>query len=240
MKLKKDEPHLKEVFDLYDKVREFDASVMLGEEYSLDGSNTYAGSDAEAVVGAFLRVFDLSPEEAEQIKGAIENGELDFMALRDLGGAKDDKLFSIKYVLGRPFFRSLNKTPDVEDVFWEDGRCPVCAARPSVSVLQKEYPRKYFCSFCGTVGKYKRIGCPSCGAEDAAAVDIIFLEEREDVRLDLCNSCRSYVKTFDAHLLAEHSLEELDLMSLPYDIVAQKKGFRRPSPNPVGIIDMAG
>lgn len=242
MKLKKDEPHLKEVFDLYDKVKKFADSVELEGDYSvIDGdSRRYAEQDVDAVVEAFSREFGVSPDESDSIRSAISGVETDFMDLKDRRDAPDDELFPILYILSRPFFRSIKSSLDMDDIQWEEGKCAVCGATPSISVMETESPRKYSCSFCGSQGKYKRIGCPNCQTEDAKMIDLVYLQDSDEIRVDLCSSCNSYTKTFEAGLLAEHSIEELDLLSLPYDIIAQNKGFKRMSPNPIGIIRMTG
>ena len=83
-----------------------------------------------------------------------------------------------------------------------------------------------------------RIGCPSCVTENAQDITIISLEGEEGMRADTCEKCRSYYKTFEGSMTIDHSLESLDIMSISLDIVVQEKGFKRHSPNPVGIIKM--
>ncbi len=68
----------------------------------------------------------------------------------------------------------------------------------------------------------------------------MYLQDKEkkdyqDTRIDACKACKSYVKTFQG-MPSDQTVEEMDLLSLPFDIVAQNKGFCRRSPNPVGIV----
>jgi FdhE protein len=132
----------------------------------------------------------------------------------------------------------MKSSADVDDIYWEEGRCPVCNAVPSLSVIEKESRRKYFCSFCGTGGYYTRIGCPNCLTDDPRDITIITLDGEEGMRADTCDKCMSYYKTFEGQMMADNSLEDLDILSLPLDIVVQEKGYKRLSPNPVGIIRM--
>jgi FdhE protein len=144
-------------------------------------------------------------------------------------------MLSLLYIISRPYFRSIRRHLNVDNIFWEDGRCPVCNSVPTMSVIEKNEFRKYRCSFCGTLGHYKRIGCPYCQSEKADRMDIIYSENDDRVRVDACMECRSYCKTAEASMLTVFDMEEIDLISLPLDIVAQDKGFVRRSPNPVGI-----
>jgi FdhE protein len=106
-------------------------------------------------------------------------------------------------------------------------------------MLEEGDKRKYFCSFCGTVGHFKRIGCTHCQNEDPNLIDIIYASDDSKVRIDVCNKCKSYVKTIDVSLASFTDIEEADLISLPLDIIAQERGFVRRSPNPVGMINMS-
>jgi FdhE protein len=125
---------------------------------------------------------------------------------------------------------------NMDEVFWQDGRCPVCSAKPALSAIEKESQRKYFCSLCGTAGSYKRIGCPGCLTEDPQDITLITLEGEEGMRADTCEKCKSYVKTFESSMTEGHSMDSLDIMSIPLDIIVQEKGYKRHAPNPVGIM----
>jgi formate dehydrogenase maturation protein FdhE len=48
----------------------------------------------------------------------------------------------------------------------------------------------------------------------------------------------SYSKTFEGQMTEDNSMDELDIISLPLDIVVQEKGYNRSSPNPVGMMRM--
>ena len=67
---------------------------------------------------------------------------------------------------------------------------------------------------------------------------VVTLEGEEGMRADTCDKCMSYCKTFEGQMAADNSMDELDIISLPLDIVVQEKGFKRLSPNPVGMMRM--
>ncbi len=234
-------PHLKEVSELYKKVLEFESAVKLVNKYNhmKNAYCCYMEDDIDTVVDAFSKNFSIDPEESVSIKEAMSSGKIDFMRLPSDKEAVPKHEFQLLYIISRPFFKSMKNAMNVDNIYWEEGRCPVCNAVPSLSILEKESQRKFVCSFCGSVGYFMRIGCPNCLTENSRDITIIILEGEEGMRADTCDKCKSYCKTFESELILEHSLDLLDIMSLPLDIIVQEKGFKRHSPNPVGMIKMS-
>jgi FdhE protein len=232
------QPHLKEVRDLFRKVQEFETSVKLKYTYrpEEDSYHQYIKEDVDTVMRAFSKSFGLDPKEMNKFKEALESGSIDFLMLRDDKVATSDEEFPVMYILSRPFFRSMKHLADSDDTYWQEGRCPVCNAVPSLSIIEREARRRYSCSYCGCIGLYKRIGCPFCKNYNPEKLNIMLPEDNDEIRIDTCSDCKSYIKTFQSSLTAEHFIDELDLMSLPLDIAAQNKGFLRRSPNPVGMV----
>ncbi|GAB4388681.1 MAG: formate dehydrogenase accessory protein FdhE [Thermodesulfovibrionales bacterium] len=240
-------PYLEDVAALYEKVLEFDR-VGLRHDYCgvAETPRHYVAEDIDGVVGEFARIFALSEETAQSLRESIRSGALDFTRLVEEGSPlegglmpggeeEEEQVVSFLYIISRPYFRAIRKCVDADGIYWEEGRCPVCNSRPALSILDKNDARRYFCSFCGTVGPYKRIGCPLCGNEKAEKIDIIYSEDDRAARIDACQACMGYVKTVEAAQLSENTMEELDLISLPFDIIAQGRGFSRKAPNPVGM-----
>ncbi len=234
-------PYMKDIVELYLKVVEFEKAELSGDYSRVsDERNCYVGQDVDTVVREFERIFDAGEEELAALGDTLRSGEVDFMRLpqQEAEAPGDDRgteIPSFLYIISRPYFRSLSKTLAVDNIRWEEGRCPLCNAAPSISILEKNELRKYHCSFCGTTGHFKRIGCAYCDTDRAGDIEIMFSEEIEGVRVDACKKCKTYIKSVNAESLFRHSARELDLISLPLDIVAQRKGFIRRSPNPVGI-----
>jgi FdhE protein len=231
-------PHLKEINELYRKVCEFESSVELKHEYSFARkSHQYVKEDIETVINAFSASVNTVPEDLSFINDAMQSGEIDFISLLS-DEKKSEEEFSLLYIISRPFFKSMKNSENADNINWNEGRCHVCNAVPSLSVIDKESRRRYFCSWCGSVGHYKRIGCPSCLTDDPSDITVISLEGEEGMRADTCEKCKSYCKSFEGSMMLDNSIDELDIMSLPLDIVVQGKGYKRHSPNPVGMIRM--
>lgn len=231
--------HLKEAEELYKKISDFESAVHLKNNYNpVEGVRHYTKEDAGAVIDALSGSLELGPDELDDLEDAMHSGKIDFMRLVRENEAMPEDEYRLLYIVSRPFFKSMKTAVNMDDMFWGDGRCPVCSAKPSLSLLEKEAQRKYFCSFCGTSGTYKRIGCPACLTEDPRDITIITLEGEDGMRADTCEKCRSYVKTFDGSVTEGNSMDLLDIMSIPLDIVVQEKGFKRQAPNPLGIMKL--
>jgi FdhE protein len=104
--------------------------------------------------------------------------------------------------------------------------------------INEENRRRLFCSFCGTSGYFKRIGCTVCLNADTSKLNIIMIEDEKGFRIDICDACGSYIKTVDTGLMNEVSPDIADLITMPLDIIAQSKSYRRNSPNPLGMLSI--
>jgi len=234
-------PHLKDAEVLYKRISSFESAVHLENKYNpLEGARHYSREDARAVIHALSECLDFHPGQLGDLEHALYSGDIDFMSLVQEDHGMPEEEYRLLYIVSRPFFRSMKDTVKMDDMFWADGRCPVCSAIPSLSLLQKESQRTYFCSFCGTSGNYKRIGCPACLTDDPRNITIITLEGEEGMRADTCEKCRKYVKNFEGSMMEEISVDLLDIMSIPLDIVVQEKGFTRLAPTPLGMVKLTG
>jgi len=114
---------------------------------------------------------------------------------------------------------------DKEDP-WLKGYCPVCGSAPILSILDGEGARSLICSFCWHPWPAKRVYCPFCDNSDNKDLHYFFSEEETDVRVDLCDKCKKYLKTIDtrqADRLIYPPLEQVATLHL--DIKAREEGF---------------
>ena len=112
--------------------------------------------------------------------------------------------------------------------------CPFCKRKPGVGVLRPlgdGGQRSLVCSFCFAEWAFRRIVCPGCGEEDHAKLPVYAAEELKHVRVEACDSCRTYIKTVDMTKtgLAEPIVDEM--ASIPLDAWAQKQGYAKLQPN---------
>jgi FdhE protein len=109
-------------------------------------------------------------------------------------------------------------------------RCPFCKRKPGLGVLRPlgdGGQRSLVCSFCLAEWEFRRIVCPGCGEENHAKLPVYTAEELKHVRVEACDSCRSYIKTVDLTKsgLAEPIVDEM--ASIPLDLWAQKQGYTK-------------
>lgn len=86
-----------------------------------------------------------------------------------------------------------------EEAGWTRNYCPVCGRQPVMAVLRKEQhgrARFLVCDGCHTVWPYARVGCVYCGNQDLKKMKILEPEGEEAMRLDVCEECHAYLKTY--------------------------------------------
>ncbi len=121
-----------------------------------------------------------------------------------------------------------------------EGHCPVCGNAAVVSV-RREVPesggaaRSLACALCGTEWPFPRIRCAACHEEDPAKLPSFRTQAHPAVRIEACETCRSYVKSLDLTLDARPVPEVDDLASLAMDLWAVEEGWARLEPGWAGI-----
>ena len=112
--------------------------------------------------------------------------------------------------------------------------CPFCNRKPGLGVLRPlgdGGQRSLICSFCLAEWQFRRILCPACGEENHAKLPVYTAEELQHVRVECCDSCKSYLKTVDLtkNGLAEPVIDEI--AAVPLDLWAQEHGYAKLQPN---------
>jgi FdhE protein len=110
---------------------------------------------------------------------------------------------------------------------WREGHCPTCGALPVMAQLvpgENVRQRLLSCGHCRTRWGFRRVGCPFCGNESGARVDVLEVEG-EELRLDACQECRGYVKTYTG--AGQEALFLADWSTLHLDLLARERGFQR-------------
>ncbi len=242
-------PHLREPLEFYARWQRFsrEATDLLPKEragMSPEDSQAYPRDCAGPVCELFASIFDLPAEELEPLCQAMAEGAVDFMQLPLNGGqdlpreTPDAELTPALFLLSRPYFQQLRAGFPLDGSQWEEGRCPLCSARPALASIVEGPQRLLHCSFCGTVGKYRFIGCPGCGETDPAHLGTILSDDEPGFRVATCDTCKTYLKVVEGSVLKQMTMDQADMVSLPLDMVVQMKGFARMAPNPIGLKNM--
>ncbi|MGA8538083.1 MAG: formate dehydrogenase accessory protein FdhE, partial [Terriglobales bacterium] len=106
--------------------------------------------------------------------------------------------------------------------------CPFCERKPGLGVLRplgEGGQRSLVCSFCLAEWEFRRIVCPGCGEENPAKLPVYTAEELKHVRVESCDTCRTYIKSVDLTKsgLGDPIVDEL--AAIPLDLWAQKQGY---------------
>jgi FdhE protein len=121
---------------------------------------------------------------------------------------------------------------------WRGSSCPLCGAPAQASVIAEESgefmggsPRSLVCARCATWWSFPRAICALCGQDDPRSVSGFLVPEHRVVRVDCCETCHGYVKTFDLRQTGAVEVVPLvdDVATLSLDLWAQERGFERAS-----------
>ena len=111
---------------------------------------------------------------------------------------------------------------------WLRSYCPTCGSLPAMAQLAGTDPgrlRLLSCGCCGTRWQFRRMGCPFCERADAHHLSAIVIEAEKYLRIDYCQSCRAYLKTYNGE--GSEALYLADWTSLHLDIIARDRGLKR-------------
>ena len=115
--------------------------------------------------------------------------------------------------------------------------CPRCASRPLLGVLRQEGDggkRRMMCSFCLQEWDFRRIYCPACGEADEKKLPVYVAEQFPHIRVEACDTCKTYVRTID--LTTDGNAVPLvdDLAAIPLSLWSDEHGYTRLQPNLLG------
>ncbi len=111
---------------------------------------------------------------------------------------------------------------------WDKGYCPVCGGLPVLSALSIDAgARRLFCAVCWHDWSAPRMRCPYCDHAEPKHHPYLHTTEEPEYRVDLCENCRSYMKTVDLRQLPRPFHPPLEaLATLHLDMTAREKGYR--------------
>jgi formate dehydrogenase accessory protein FdhE len=115
--------------------------------------------------------------------------------------------------------------------------CPLCGGKPVVGVLRAEgdgAKKSLICMLCAHEWNFRRIYCPACGEEREPQMAFYSAPEIAHVRVDVCDTCHTYLKTVDLTKtgLAVPVVDEL--ATIPLDLWAREHGYQKLQINLLG------
>lgn len=153
------------------------------------------------------------------------------------GDARED--FLSRAVL-QPYAETLRARGITPDRIHARGHCPFCGSAAWVS-LRKSAPdaesgfRYLCCSLCALEWQINRIQCPSCFEEDPPKLPVFGGDAHPNVRMEMCETCRRYIKSIDLTKDARPVPIIDDLLSIAMDLWAVDEGYTRIEPGLAGL-----
>lgn len=235
--LKRERPYLESPLELYRKVKRFEEAC---EKALEEGGELPPGF----VLQEFAKTFEVRPDETEGIEALVSalasDPLLEEKAIFELLG-KDalearvelEEVRRLLFLLRKPFLIARRKKQRQLKQL-DPAKCPVCDQYVSLTMIDIDNRRHMVCTLCGHSEEITRIGCSYCLHKNPERIKI--LVDEDDIRVELCELCKSYIKSFKDEVYRRFRDPNLiDVMSLPLDVVAQERGFTRRSPNAIGI-----
>lgn len=232
----KQRPHLESPINFYTKVREYRERCLKKREFIERETDLLS-----FVLKAFCSTFGIPEDTISFLLNEVFEKGIDplsspssFLRLSfyhdDIGEEERGRML---FLLSKPFFLWL-RNEKKEGSFTESGRCPICGEVPSIGRITDDNHKRLICTFCEHEGDFFRIGCPYCMNRESDKIEILL--DEDEVRAELCGVCRSYIKSMrEEHLKKYDDPHLVDVISLPLDVVVQRRGYIRRSPNLIGV-----
>ncbi len=178
-------------------------------------------------------------KEAEPLRGGSpqQNQEMIQHWLFESGNADGSSAFFARVLL-QPQAERLVESGAFQPQRLAENRCPYCDSTPQVAVLRPEGDggkRMLLCSLCNSEWEFRRILCPACGEHDHEKLPRYSAEDIAAVRVEACDTCRSYLKSVDLTVdgLAVPVVD--DVATAPLDLWAAERNYRKIQVNLMGF-----
>jgi formate dehydrogenase maturation protein FdhE len=115
--------------------------------------------------------------------------------------------------------------------------CPLCGCKPVVGVLRSEgdgAKKTLICMLCANEWPFRRIYCPACGEEREPQMAYYSAPEIPHVRVDVCDTCHTYMKSIDLTKTGRAVALVDELATVPLDLWAREHGYEKLQINLLG------
>ena len=143
----------------------------------------------------------------------------------------------LPWIFLQPYAEYLADQREPVSVDGAPSTCPLCGGRPIVGVLRPEgdgAKKSLVCMLCAHEWPFRRIYCPACGEEREPQMAFYSAPEIAHVRVDVCDTCHTYLKSIDLTKtgLAVPVVDEL--ATIPLDLWAREHGYEKLQINLLG------
>jgi FdhE protein len=202
------------------------------------------GTDIRALGGHFPALLDLvrrigpaplAEFGSRHLQGAAEREQLLLAGWDHLSGPDEGRFYA--RVLLQPYAEYLASRGNVS-AEGAEASCPFCTAKPVAAVLRGEgdgAKRWLLCSLCATEWQYRRVLCPNCGQENKDQLPIYTASDFEHVRVEACDTCKTYLKSVDL-TRDGHAVPVVDeLATVALNLWADEHEYTKFEPNLLGL-----
>jgi formate dehydrogenase accessory protein FdhE len=151
------------------------------------------------------------------------------------GAISSDRLLA--WIFLQPYAEYLADHRETLVVDGTPSTCPLCGGKPIVGVLRSEgdgAKKSLICMLCAHEWNFRRVYCPACGEEREPQMAFYSAPEIAHVRVDVCDTCHTYLKSIDLTKtgLAVPVVDEL--ATIPLDLWATEHGYHKLQINLLG------
>ncbi len=110
-----------------------------------------------------------------------------------------------------------------------DGHCPACGSPAAIGYLRaQDGQRMLYCCLCGNHWPVSYLRCVWCGNTDHTTMRYLFAEQEPECLIDVCESCKGYLKAYDERKLLHPTVPALEYAaSLHLELIAEDQGYRK-------------
>lgn len=143
----------------------------------------------------------------------------------------------LAWIFLQPYAEYLADHSETKIVDGTPSTCPLCGGKPIVGVLRSEgdgAKKSLVCMLCAHEWAFRRIYCPACGEEREPQMAYYSAPEIAHVRVDVCDTCHTYLKSIDLTKTGRAVAVVDELASIPLDLWACEHGYEKLQTNLLG------
>ena len=176
---------------------------------------------------------DFWHRDAEQAALWNDTGPVD--AVDSHNAISHDRL--VAWIFLQPYAEYLADRCEIEITDGTPSTCPLCGCKPIAGVLRSEgdgAKKSLVCMLCAHEWAFRRIYCPACGEEREPQMAYYSTPEIAHVRVDVCDTCHTYLKTIDLTKTGLAVAVVDELATIPLDLWAREHGYEKLQINLLG------
>jgi len=226
---------LRDDLDLFVLLPQFAGYLALVQQIAPAPLASAAGSLAQKGSTAWQRAIEDFWHGGELSEHSAEDSEAGPEAASLAGEARYERFLA--WIFLQPYAEFLAARRPPLHVDGAPRSCPVCGGPPLVGVLRREGDgarKSLICMLCAHEWNFRRIYCPSCGEEREPQMGFYSAPEIAHVRVDVCDSCHTYLKTVDLTKLGLAVPVVDELATIPLDLWARDHGYEKLQLNLLG------